>query len=123
VLPEDIVEEIGRLYGFDALPNELPKRSMKPVHINEAIALKQRLRERCASAGANEVLTYSFVHENVLVRAAQDAAHAFRLGNALSPDLQYYKLSLTPSILDKIHMNAKIGYDQFALFEIGEGSF
>jgi phenylalanyl-tRNA synthetase beta chain len=74
-------------------------------------------------AGANEVLTYSFVHEKLLEKAGQDASHAYKLSNALSPDLQYYRLSLTPSLLDKVHMNVKAGYDAFSLFELNKVHF
>lgn len=122
-LPEDIVEEVGRLYGFDKLPRVLPMRSMKPTTKNERRELNQSLRETLSKAGANEVLTYSFVHEKVLSNVGQDPSHAFRLSNALSPDLQYYRLSLMPSLLDKVHMNIKAGHDQFALFEIGKVHF
>jgi phenylalanyl-tRNA synthetase beta chain len=52
--------------------------------------------------------------------AGQDKDQAFELSNALSPDLRYYRLSLTPSLLDKIHPNIKSGFDRFALFEIGK---
>jgi phenylalanyl-tRNA synthetase beta chain len=117
---EDIVEEVGRLYGFDKLPRELPKRSTKPAPKNKKRAAAQNIRERLARAGANEVLTYSFVHENMIRKAGQDATHAYRLSNALSPDLQYYRLSLTPSLLDKVHMNSKAGYGQFGLFELNK---
>lgn len=117
---EDVVEEIGRLYGFDKLPLQLPSRSIKPAPKNELIELKQHLRETLAKAGANEVLSYSFVHGNLLEKVGQDPAHAFKLSNALSPDLQYYRLSLLPSLLTNVHANSKAGYDQFALFEIGK---
>ena len=120
-LPEDIVEEVGRLYGFDKLPRELPMRSIKPAVQNPGVVLKQRIRHSLSRAGANEVLTYSFVHENVLRRAGQDPADAYRLGNALSPDLQYYRLTLIPSLLGQVHGNVKAGHDSFALFEIGKG--
>jgi phenylalanyl-tRNA synthetase beta chain len=120
-LPEDIVEEVGRLYGFDKLPRQLPARSTKPVAINPNIALKQAIRQVLARSGANEVLTYSFVHANVLSRAGQDPATAYKLGNALSPDLQYYRLTLMPSLLAQVHPNIKAGHDGFALFEIGKG--
>ncbi len=119
-LPEDILEEVGRLYGFDRLPRDLPRRSTKPTPTNTLRELAQRVRTSLARAGANEVLTYSFVHEKVLKAAGQDVADAYRLGNALSPDLQYYRLSLTPSLLDKVHSNIKAGCDEFALFEIGK---
>ncbi len=120
-IPEDIVEEAGRLYGFDRLPLELPKRAITPAPKNELLELKQQVREVLSRAGANEVLTYSFVHGKLLERAGQNPEHAFRLSNALSPDLQYYRQSLTPSLLDKVHPNIKAGYDEFALFEIGKG--
>jgi phenylalanyl-tRNA synthetase beta chain len=61
------------------------------------------------------------VHENVLKRAEQDKTQAFKLSNALSPDLQYYRLSVLPSLLDKVHANIKAGHDEFVLFEIGKG--
>ena len=67
------------------------------------------------------MLTYSFVHEKILQRAEQDFKQAFKLSNALSPDLQYYRLSVLPSLLDKVHMNIKAGYDEFVLYEIGKG--
>lgn len=120
-LPEDIVEEVGRLYGFDKLPRELPRRSMLAAPKNPRREIKQKIRDSLSRAGANEVLTYSFVHENVLKKAEQDASQAFKLSNALSPDLQYYRLTVLPSLLDKIHANIKAGHDEFCLFEIGKG--
>ncbi len=122
-IPEDIVEEVGRLYGFNNLPLELPRRSIKPVLTDEKTELKKSIRENLARAGANEVLTYSFVHENLLKKAGQDFQHAFKLRNALSPDLQYYRLSLTPSLLEKVHSNLKDGFDEFGLFELGKTHF
>src|SRR5690606_33415432 len=38
----------------------------------------------------------------------------------LSPDLQYYRISMIPSLLEKIHPNSKAGYAEFALFEMGK---
>jgi phenylalanyl-tRNA synthetase beta chain len=119
-ITEDVVEEIGRLYGFDHLPMELPLRSLAPAQRNTKLDLRNKLREVLAEAGANEVLTYSFVHGNLLERVGQNKDQAFQLGNALSPDLQYYRLSLLPSLLDKVHPNIKAGYGQFALFEMGK---
>ncbi len=119
-IPEDVVEEVGRLYGYDNLPRELPMRSARPTPTNRYRELTERVRQALSRAGGNEVLTYSFVHERVLRAVGQDVDDAYQLSNALSPDLQYYRLSLTPSLLDKVHMNIKAGYDEFALFEIGK---
>lgn len=119
-LAEDIVEEVGRLYGFDKLARELPQRSIAPAPQNAVFAMKKRVRETLKAAGVHEALTYSFVHENMLRRAGQDPQQAFRLSNALSPDLQHYRLSIVPSLLAHVHANIKAGHDEFALFEFGK---
>lgn len=119
-IAEDIVEEVGRLYGYDRLPLVLPKRDLTPPQPDKDLELKTAIRNSLSRAGANEVLTYSFVHGNLLKRTGQDPEHAFKLSNAISPDLQYFRLSLTPSLLEKVHPNIKAGHDEFALFEIGK---
>lgn len=120
-LPEDIVEEVGRLYGFDNLPRELPRRSITPAPLNAKLMTKRLIRHSLKQSGANEVLTYSFVHKNLLEKAGQSGEQAFGLSNALSPDLQYYRLSLLPSLLDKVRPNIKSGFDEFVLYELGKG--
>jgi len=117
--PEDIVEEVGRLYGYDHLELKLPMRDLKAAAENEYLAFKDGLRDSLSGAGGNEVLTYSFVHGSLLDRAGQDKSRAFHIRNALSPDLQYYRLSLTPSLLEKIHPNIKSGTDSAVLYELG----
>lgn len=119
-IAEDIVEEVGRLYGYDHLPIELPTRDLTPAGLNPMLELKARLREILSAAGANEVLTYSFVHGSLMEKVGQDASRAFHVKNALSPDLQYYRLSLAPSLLEKVHPNIKLGFDKFVLFELGQ---
>jgi phenylalanyl-tRNA synthetase beta chain len=120
-IPEDIVEEVGRLYGYDKLPIVLPKRNLAPAPKDELLAFKSNVRSILKQAGANEVLTYSFVHESLLKKAGQDPNSAFHIRNAISPDLQYYRLSVTPSLLEKVQPNIRAGFDEFALFEIGKG--
>jgi phenylalanyl-tRNA synthetase beta chain len=119
-IPEDIVEEIGRLYGYDHLPQELPKRRISPATQDILLEVKAKGRDILADGGANEILTYSFVHGNLFEKVGQNKDNAFELANALSPDLQYYRMSLLPSILDKVHGNIKAGYSEFALFEINQ---
>jgi phenylalanyl-tRNA synthetase beta chain len=123
--PEDIVEEIGRLHGFDKLPIRLPMRSAKPTAKNALFTYKQNLRQILKEAGANEVLTYSFVHGDLLQKTGVDPTKsAYHIRNAISPELQYYRTGLTPSLLAKIHPNikAQAGDDTniFAIYEIGK---
>ncbi len=119
-IPEDVVEEVGRLYGYDHLPLKLPKRDLTPAPKDPLIELKGLIRRSLAAAGANELLTYSFVHGNLLDRVGQSKVQAFQLSNALSPDLQYFRLSLGPSLLERVQPNIKAGHNEFALFEINK---
>jgi phenylalanyl-tRNA synthetase beta chain len=119
-LREDVVEEVGRLYGYDRLPLELPARDLTPAKRDPLFDLKAEIRSRLSRAGANEVLTYSFVPADLMQKTGQDVAKAFQVSNALSPELENYRISLMPSLLDKVHPNIKAGYDEFALFEIGK---
>jgi phenylalanyl-tRNA synthetase beta chain len=65
-LREDVVEEVGRLYGYDKLPLELPQRDLTPAVPDPMLELKAKVRQTLGRAGANEVLTYSFVHGDLL---------------------------------------------------------
>lgn len=120
-IQEDIVEELGRLYGFDDLPRKLPVRSSRPAPKSTLLALKTEIRKSMASAGANELLTYSFVHENTIKNATQDVDAAYTLANALSPSLHKYRLTVLPSLLEKVHSNIKAGHEEFCLYELGKG--
>jgi phenylalanyl-tRNA synthetase beta chain len=119
-LREDVVEEVGRLYGYDKLPLNLPKRDLTATRRDPLLDLKAKIRTKLSRAGANEVLTYSFVPADLLQKTGQDATKAFQVSNAISPELEHYRLSLMPSLLDKVHPNIKAGYDEFALFELGK---
>ena len=120
-LAEDIVEEVGRLYGYDNLVQQLPLRTTAPTEKNSSRELKAAIRRVLVMSGANEVLTYSFVHEKVLRATGQSPDNSYAIANALSPDLQYYRQSVLPSILDKVSTNIRAGYDEFCLYEIGKG--
>lgn len=119
-ITEDVVEEIGRLNGFDNISPMLPKRDFAAVRPVSFDILRSNLRKIMASAGANEVLNYSFVHGDMLKKANQSADNSYRIVNSISPDLQYYRQSLTPSLLGLVHPNIKQGFDNFALFELNK---
>lgn len=121
VIAEDIVEEIGRLYGYEHLIAELPTKNIAPVEKDPLLELKANLRDILAKAGGNELLTYSFVHGSLMQNACQNLQKAYHLRNAISPDLQYYRQSLTPSLMAKVHPAIKTGFGEFAIFELGKG--
>lgn len=116
-IPEDLIEEVGRIAGYDTINLTLPRRDFTAVRPSDFDELRSYVRTRLVRAGANEVLTYSFVHGDLIKKAGQNTEDAYRITNSISPDLQYYRLSLTPSLLSHVQPNMKAGYDTFALFE------
>lgn len=119
-IPEDVIEEVGRLAGFDTINLTSPARDFTAVRPDSFDALRSKLRSTLVRSGANEVLTYSFIHGDVMKKAGQDPETAYRLTNSISPDLQYYRQSIMPSLLVNLHPNAKVGFDHFALFEMNK---
>ena len=119
-IAEDLIEEVGRLSGFDMINLTSPDRDFTAVEPDEFDQLRTNLRDVLVRAGANEVLTYNFIHGDVMKKAGQDTDQSYRLTNSLSPELQYYRQSLTPSLLVNVHPNIKAGYDHFALFELNK---
>lgn len=117
-IAEDIIEEIGRLYGFQQLPVRLPVRLTQPATRNTYFEFAQRIRNTFAAAGVNELLTYTFINSTLIELSGINPDHCHWLRNALSPQLQVYRPSLLPSLLDKVHPNLKAGYADFSLFEI-----
>jgi phenylalanyl-tRNA synthetase beta chain len=119
-IAEDIIEEIGRINSYDAIKLTLPQRDFTAVQPSDFDELRTAMRKALVRAGASEVLTYSFIHGDVLRKVDQDPVDSYRITNSISPDLQYYRQSLTPSLLGLVNANIKSGYDQFALFEMNK---
>lgn len=119
-IDEDIIEEIGRINGFDNIEPTLPARDFTAVSPAKFDDFRNDVRARLARAGANEVLSYSFIHGDVIKKSGQNPNDAFRITNAISPDLQHYRLSIVPNLLEKVNMNIRAKFDEFALFEMGK---
>jgi len=117
---EDIAEEVGRLEGFDTIEPTLPLRSFVALAPSPFDKTRAHIRTIMTRAGANEVLTYSFVHGNLLEKAQQSPDNSYRIINSISPDLQYYRQTLTPSLLSTVHANSKKRYDSFTLYELNK---
>ncbi|MGI6612648.1 MAG: phenylalanine--tRNA ligase subunit beta [Candidatus Nanosyncoccaceae bacterium] len=117
-IPVDVVEEIGRVHGYDNIIATLPQRAAKAVQLSDYDKFLQQLRDMLSSAGANEVLTYSFISNDLAKKAGQDPDNSYKIVNSISPELQLCRQTLQPSLLNLIHANIKAGFDKFALYEI-----
>lgn len=117
-IKEDIHEDIGRIYGYNNIEPLLPLRNLVPAKENDIFSLKKKIRQIFADSGCNEIDTYSFTDIATLEKANLDANKAYKIKNALAPELSLMRTSVLPSILTKAQMNLQEGYDKFILFEM-----
>ncbi|KTE26228.1 MULTISPECIES: phenylalanine--tRNA ligase subunit beta [unclassified Sphingopyxis] len=114
----DIVEEVTRITGFDAVESVALPRSdgvAKPTATAEQL-LERRLRRAAAAAGYHEAVTWSFVSDR---EAAPFGGGAWSLANPISEDLKVMRPSLLPGLLAAAARNQNRGADSIRLFEIG----
>ncbi|MBR0465350.1 phenylalanine--tRNA ligase subunit beta [Candidatus Saccharibacteria bacterium] len=115
-IKEDIIEEVGRLLGYDNIKPVLPAHYT--AERNKMFEMKRQIRDLMARYGASELLTYSFVSEQLLEKAGLDVKNSYRIVNSISPELQLVRQSIVPSLLDKSFMNQKLPVDKFAIYEM-----
>jgi len=116
--PADVVEEVTRIHGFDAIPSTpLPRADgvARPTATPDQL-LERRLRRAAAAAGYHEAVTWSFVSDR---EAAPFGGGAWSLANPISEDLKVMRPSLLPGLLSAAARNQNRGADSIRLFEIG----
>lgn len=113
---EDIVEEVGRLYGYNALHAALPVFAKKPTDdqwVDRVFAIKNFL----AHAGhMREVATYSFVDQEFAKRIGWHIQHPITLKNPIAEHRSMMLDDLVPSLLQVLEEN-KADHEQVRIFE------
>ena len=118
-IPEDLVEEVGRVWGYDRVPPTLPGRRhdrWTPL----TPSLDRRLdsaREVLAGEGYTETWNPALVSGRKL-EELRIAAHAMKVSNALSDDMDTLRTSLLPSLLDVVALNRDRGKADVRAYEI-----
>jgi len=118
----DIVEEVVRITGIDAIPStplpRLPgvaKPTASPAQLQE-----RRVRRLAAARGLNEAVNWSFISEK---EAAPFGGGDWTLANPISEDLKVMRPSLLPGLLSAAKRNLDRGAGSVRLFEIGRRYF
>lgn len=116
-IPEDVDEEVVRLFGYDHIRPTLPVRSISPVPENESRSYRVRVKEILCEGSGNEFYTYSFVGRKLYEHVGLDISAAHAIMNPVSPDLGYMRPLILPSLVDKVPQNLKYRRE-FAAFEV-----
>jgi phenylalanyl-tRNA synthetase beta chain len=112
-IPEDIVEEIARIYGYHKLPSRLMEGVLPDPPQTTPFLFEKKIKDILAGWGATEVYTMSLVG-----KPNGGDNTSLRLKNSLGPDSEYLRISLMPSLIASVNQNKGFA-DSFHLFEMG----
>lgn len=114
----DLVEEIGRHYGYDKLPTTFPALVTLTPPPDPRIERDRLLRRVLLAAGCSEAVTFSFI-DAAVARQFADASAIVPIGNPLSAQFSVLRPSLLPGLLAAVAHNRHRQRADVRLFEIG----
>jgi phenylalanyl-tRNA synthetase beta chain len=117
----DLIEEVARVYGMDAIPDRLPRISKSLESIGQADTtydFNQRLKEWARGAGLNEAVNYSFVGNSDLDALGLPTEERVPVKNPLSEDQDVLRTRLAPGLMQNLRLNLAQGNDRLRLFEL-----
>lgn len=117
-LEVDLIEELGRLYGYDRLPVRYPQARLAPQARAEARAELPALRRLLVARGYQEAITYSFIDPKLFAQFNPDATPLL-LANPISADMAAMRASLWPGLVKAVLHNLNRQQTRVRLFESG----
>jgi len=124
--PEDLVEEVARIRGYEHIPSVLPASSGSLTPEPAWVEVDRRIRGALSGAGFDEVVNYSFVDPAVLpwitpraVEKLGTPVKAVTLKNPLTPQQAVMRTSLLASLLPNVASNLRQQPQSLRLYEIG----
>jgi phenylalanyl-tRNA synthetase beta chain len=116
----DLIEEIGRMIGFDNIAPVSPLLPVKPIRLSGTKQFHRKIQDFLVMQGKSlQVMTYPLVGPDLLARALWPVTNdSLVLVNALSVDQDRMRPSMIPSAIEVAAHNQK-HYDEFAFFELG----
>jgi phenylalanyl-tRNA synthetase beta chain len=116
--PADLVEEVTRIIGYDAIPSTALTREegvARPTATHSQI-IERHVRRAAAARGLDEAITWSFIGEE---EAALFGGAPHVLANPISEEMKHMRPSLIPGLATAARRNADRGATSIRLFEVG----
>lgn len=110
-IPEDVVEEIARMYGYHNLPSKLMSGDLPEKTNNNYFSFERKIKDILKELKAIETYTLSLVSRKEVEKSA------LKLKNPLGKDAEFLRTSLTPSLINAARQNKNIK-DSFHIFEM-----
>jgi len=119
-IEEDLVEEVGRIYGMDNIKSKLPTFESKLGSFNKT---KRELKNKLVDLGLNETLTYSLIPNTEVHKYTTDAFEEIMLADPMSEDRNTLRYSLLPSLKEVYEYNNARNNSDISIFEIGKSFY
>lgn len=115
---EDLVEEVGRIYGVDKIEGKLPMVQMKMGSVDKTI---RKIRHKMCDLGLNETLTYVLINDKDVKKFTTDKFEELKLLDPITEERNTLRYSLIPSLYKVYEYNKARENKDICLFEIGKG--
>ncbi len=117
-LEVDLIEELGRLYGYNRLPVRYPQARLAPRARAEGAVELPALRRLLVARGYHEAITYSFIDPK-LFELFSPGVKPLMLANPISADMAAMRSSLWPGLVSALQHNLNRQQSRVRLFESG----
>ena len=117
-IKEDLIEEVGRIYGVNNIQGKLPVVPMKLGHVDKT---DREIRNKMISLGLNETLSYILINDKDVHKYTNDEFEELKLLDPMTEERNTLRYSLIPSLY-KIYEYNKAHYTKdVCIYEIGKG--
>ena len=117
-IEEDLIEEVGRIHGYEEVPETTPRGSLEMRPLPEGRIEEADCKRVLVERGYQEAITYSFVDPE-LQRLLDPDLEPVALANPISTDMAVMRTTLWPGLLQAVAYNAKRQQTRVRLFETG----
>jgi phenylalanyl-tRNA synthetase beta chain len=122
--PEDLMEEVARLSGYNNIPTTFPLMPATGRSAHKEIDLRHRMRQLMIGFGFRETLNYSFMHkqsaDRLRLKPDDPRRKLVDILNPLTEDQAVMRTSLVPGLLQTVHFNFFQQTKNLKIFEIGK---
>ena len=119
-IQEDLIEEVGRIYGIDKIQG---KKLILPVVPGSSNKNNRIIRNKLASLGLNETLSYSLIPESEVHKFTNDEFEHVKVLDPMSEDRNTLRYSLIPSLIHIYNYNKARNNKDIAIYEVGKGFY
>ena len=117
-IPEDLIEEIGRVYGLEKISSQLPKAVLVTPERNEDLIYQNKIKDILINLGFSEAYNYSLVGDREIDLYLKKPS-LVKVANPISQTQKYMRPSLIMSLLSNVRENKKY-FQGVRLFEVGK---